>query len=249
MNNAKHEFALYVLDISARLSKNPKTLLIDDTDLVRRITSILRLASGDIVTLFDEKQHAQCTIKEIHARKSILFSVHAIEPNTTIEPTVTILLPLLKREAFEDMVYACVEFGATNIQLISTEKTQRSWHGEKELQRTRKIMIAAAEQSKQFRMCAIHEPRPLSDVLKMLNQTSIKLVADPDGVPLYDALTQIKNNPSCDIVITMGPEGDFTTDEKKWLDEASFQSVQLTSTVLRSQQAGTILLGAVRSIL
>lgn len=249
MNNSKHEFALYLNALSAQLARQPKTLLVDDADLVRRIISVLRLAPGDAITLFDETQHAQCVIKEIQGKKSILLTVQSVAVNAELQPAVTVLLPLLKREAFEEMVYACVELGATAIQLVNTEKTQRSWHGQKEMQRIQKIMIAAAEQSKQFRMCEIHEPCSLSDALKPFDEGSIKLVADPDGITLYDALTNIKHAAIRSVIITMGPEGDFTTNEKKWLAEASFQSVRLTSTVLRSQQAGTVLLGAVRSII
>jgi 16S rRNA (uracil1498-N3)-methyltransferase len=248
----KHEFAVFLADLSSQISLKSEHLVINDTDVVHRIRSVLRLSSGQEFILFDGVLHAVCSILDIN-KKNISVRILSSERTIQLHPSITFLLPLLKREAFERMIYACVELGANTIQLISTEKSQRSWRSDKELERIHKIMVAAAEQSKQFAIPLLEQPCSLQEGLQVYNTQNIKLVADPAGLSLYQVLTELKqalhSDQDKDIVVTMGPEGDFSHDEKELLRSASYQSVKLTPTVLRSQQAGALLLGVIRSIL
>ncbi len=243
----KHEFAVYIPQVSS-ISKH---LSLTDADVVHRVRSVLRLSKDDEFIVFDGRQHAVCIITDI-TKKAVSVRILSCESTLILHPTITFLLPLLKREAFERMIYACVELGANVIQPISTEKSQRSWRSEKELERIHKIMIAAAEQSKQFAIPEIHQPCSLPEAIQMQQEGNIKIVADPAGLPLYQLLTEIQQNVQNkavnNIIITMGPEGDFSEVEKELLRTASYQSVRLTPTVLRSQQAGALLLGVIRSI-
>lgn len=252
MTTAKHEFAIYLTGLSSQISLKSEHLSIDDSDVVHRIRSVLRLSKGQEIVIFDGVLHAACSITDIN-KKTISVRILSCERTIHLQPSITFLLPLLKREAFERMVYACVELGANAIQLISTEKSQRSWRSDKELQRIHHIMVAAAEQSKQFAIPILHQPCSLSEAFALYNTASTKLVADPNGAPLYQILTElqqhVQSQKESDIVITMGPEGDFSDEEKKHLGSASYQSVRLTPTVLRSQQAGALLLGVIRSVI
>ena len=248
---SKHEFAVYVGTLSLQLSATSKHLLLSDPDIVHRIRSVLRLSKGEELVIFDGVQQATCSIIDI-SKKAISVDILSRENTTPLLPSITFLLPLLKKEAFERMIYACVELGATTIQPISTEKSQRSWRSEKELERVHNIMVAAAEQSKQFALPIIHQPCSLPEALELYAKQQIKIVADPTGAPLYELLTRLHQNlhpqKRESIVITMGPEGDFSDTEKELLRAASYQAVKLTPTVLRSQQAGALLLGVIRSV-
>ncbi len=250
MTHSKHEFAVYVAGLSAHLSSHAiksKQLSLSESEVVHRIRSVLRLVQDDELILFDGKQHLACAITDIN-KKTISVQILSCKATISLQPSITFLLPLLKREALERMIYACVELGANTIQLISTEKSQRSWRSEKELQRMHAIMIAAAEQSKQFAIPVMHQPCSLEEALQLHADKEVKLVADPVGLPLYEILTTLTHQKAKSIVLTMGPEGDFSDTEKEQLRSASYQAVRLTPTVLRSQQAGAILLGVVRSI-
>jgi 16S rRNA (uracil1498-N3)-methyltransferase len=243
----KHEFSVYV----AHVSSKGKTIELLDADTVHRIRSVLRLEIGDELMLFDGRQQYKCQITAIN-KKTVSLSLASTEQSAQLSPSIIVLLPLLKREAFERMLYACVELGANVVQPVITEKSQRVWRNEHDLERVRSIMIAAAEQSKQFAIPEIQPPCTLQEAVARYAD-HIKLVADPAGESLYKILTHMKGHVQAgkkgSIVITFGPEGDFTDDEKNLLKAASYQSVRLTPTVLRSQQAGALLLGVVRSII
>lgn len=250
MNNFKHDFAIYCSGLSSQISLSSKHFSITDADLVHRIRSVLRLAKNDAIILFDETMQATGTILDI-TKKTVSLDIQASNQTTPLSPSITVLLPLLKKEALERMIYSCVELGANTIQLVSTEKSQRSWRSDKELQRLHHIMIAAAEQSKQFAVPTLSQPMPLPEAVAHF-ESALKLVADPAGMPLYEILTSLHTSMQSDIhksiVITMGPEGDFSDAEKTLLRAASYQAVRLTPTVLRSQQAGALLVGIVRSL-
>jgi len=248
----KHEFAMYVAHLSSYLSPKRDYIELQDPDAVHRIRSVLRLAQDDELILFDGVQQVVCTITDMN-KKTVLVRILSNNRTVSLDPSVTFLLPLLKKEALERMIYACVELGANTIQLVITEKSQRSWRSEKELQRMQAIMVAAAEQSKQFAIPEMYPPCSLPEALQHHTKHDIKLVADPAGTPLYQVLTQVVQNmhahKKSSLVITMGPEGDFTETERELLRTASYQAVRLTPTVLRSQQAGALLLGTLRSII
>ncbi len=65
-------------------------------------------------------------------------------------PEIRWCIPLIAKEAFEDIVYNFTAMGVASIQPLVTEKVKRSWGGDRERARLDRIMIAAAEQSKQF---------------------------------------------------------------------------------------------------
>lgn len=243
----KHEFAVY----AAQVSVKDKKIELQDAHTLHRIRSVLRLAIDDELIVFDDRQHYQCRIAAI-TKKAVSLSLLSTEQSVPLSPSIIVLLPLLKREAFERMLYASLELGANIVQPIITEKSQRSWRHEQDLERARAIMIAAAEQSKQFLIPEIHAPIALEEAV-LRYEDFIKFVADPAGESLYTVLNRLKDdaqryNHTTGIVITFGPEGDFTDTEKNLLHNASYQGVRLTPTVLRAQQAGALLLGIIRSV-
>lgn len=244
---SKHEFAVYAAQVSVR----DKKIELQDADILHRIRSVLRLAVDDELIVFDDRQQYHCRITGI-SKKTVSLSLLSIEQFVHLSPSIIVLLPLLKREAFERMLYACLELGANIVQPIITEKSQRSWRHEHDFDRARAIMIAAAEQSKQFLIPEMHAPISLQEAVLSYPE-HFKLVADPAGQSLYKILTRVKDCAHAankgGIVMTFGPEGDFTDIEKNLLKNASYESVRLTPTVLRAQQAGALLLGVIRSVI
>ncbi|MFT6765482.1 MAG: RsmE family RNA methyltransferase [Alteromonas naphthalenivorans] len=239
MKDNKHEFALYYPELS--LQKQKKEFSITDQPLIQRIVSVLRLKQGDILTLFDQRIHVQGKLGAC-SKKSCSLLVENWHENIHIEPGITVLLPLLKRDAIELAIYSCVALGATTIQLVHTEKT-RKWQGDKELDRLIRIIIAAAEQSKHFIFPTINMPIDLVSALEKYQQIPYKLFAEPNGKKLLKVLEQCDSKQ--EFVLLVGPEGDLTSSEKELLSK-EFVSCRLTPTILKSEQALALLLGTVR---
>jgi len=235
-----HEFALYVKNLVTLPIAVAQTTVITDEQFVHRVKRILRLESGDHLTLFDDQHHSLAKLSTISEKKIELF-LKPSQPNSILQPALIVQLALLRREALDEAVAALVAVGVTDIQLVLSTKVQRAWGGVREYERLQRCMIAAAEQSKCFAFARLHEPISLSEVFSKNNGGDF-LMCDAQG-------SVLKNDLKTDepVTILIGPEGDFTESEKKLISDHNYQSWRLTPTVLRSEQAAALAAGIIRS--
>lgn len=244
----KHEFAVYWDKIESliHLPQNASVCL-RDTDLLYRLTTVLRREPGQTFILFNRDHHVLLRLERRESKDMQCSVVEIATKNPVLKPLITLVLPLLKKEALEQALYAAVELGAHDVQLVLTEKVQRTWGGQKEMDRLERIMIAAAEQSKHFSFPLIHEPQPLSDVFDKLAQPI--LFFDQRGRPAYDVVSDLRAQQPQYLTLIVGPEGDLTDAEKESLARHGVVMCALTPTVLRAVQAVNVGLGLVRSML
>lgn len=230
----QHQFALY--SPGKPFTVGPCGIV--DAALVHRIVHVLRLKNDDTIILFTQQEHALFTITTI-SKKEITGIIKKVTPNERYSPSITLLLPLLKKEALEQAIYGAVEAGVTVIQLIITEKVQRSWGGNQELERFERIIVAAAEQSKCFSFATISGPIALEKALQEHNGKKI-LYADPAGNPIAKITEPV--------VLLVGPEGGLTEQEVLLLKKQQRQAISLGPTILRAQQAAITFVSLVRSL-
>ena len=235
MHTTKHEFALFWQGKkSLKESSAQGSCIIDDPTLYHRIVTVLRLKKDDEITLFDRFIHCKVkiiTLEKKHIQTTVLHAAH----HESIKPSLTFLLPLLKREALHDAIYSLTEVGCTTIQLITTKKIHGSLSGEKEFEKLQKILIAAAEQSKNFNFPEILKPISLEGALKICEQQAPtkKIFFDPNGISCNQFFTTLETNDAntAHYFLLMGPEGDLTQEEKEVVRAADFISVKLTHTI------------------
>lgn len=247
-NNQVHEFALYIPNLSQLIAhiKN-NVLVLVDKNLVQRMINILRFTVEDTCILFDTKQHCKVSIVKIQKKKSVTVHILMQQQNKPLRPEVTFLLPVLKRDALEQSVYALAELGVNRIQLVHTHKIRRKWGEEKEMQRLQKMIVAACELAKQFAIPMLKEPIAFEQAVEQ-NKNAYKLFADPDGTDAFEVITQIKQESPEQIVLLVGPEADLNQQEKELLQQEKFTFCALTPTVLRAVHAVTVFTGMIRSI-
>ena len=246
----RHEFAVYYSQLSAQIknvSDGQLFKVVDDT-IIGRITHVLRLRAGEQVVFFDDQISIHCAIHAA-SKKELQCTLLARHAHQVLKPAITFILPLLKKDDFETALYSLVELGATTIQLVTTEKTQRSWGTEKEFDRCQRVMIAAAEQSKNFALPALLAPISLKNYLAQMAALAVpKIYFDPQGVLAIELLTALASKKPAHCMLLVGPEGDLTAIEKDALRTQGFEFCQLTPTVLRSVQAVAVGLGMMRSL-
>lgn len=222
-----------------------KTLIVHNKDFVFRITTILRLHTGEDFILFDHDHHLTCKITEI-TKKHIQCIVQNNNKNKRHLPEIRCIIPLLKREALATVVDSLTQLGATTIQLTTTQKTHHTHLTEKELDRLQRVIIAAAEQSKNYNFPLLQKPEPLTAL--PFDPSDPAIFCDPQGKNCAKILAELKSMQPKNITIIIGPEGDLTAHEKDFLNEKKVFSIRLTPTILRSEIAATLALGILRSI-
>ena len=253
--NARHHFSLYCENLSPLISglKVGDKLEVKDLNLRKRVVDILRLKAGENFLLFDDVCNVfLALLKDSFERKKLLAaSVLQINKNILIKPEIILCPSLVKRIFFEDIVYFAAQMGASRICPLLTEKVNKSWLDTKAIERLKKIMISACEQSRNFVIPNLCSPVKLQAFLSSegVVESKIKKICFHDtGDSLFGLLKDLHEKRYEKIYLLFGPEGDFTKEELQALQKQKIQFSVLTPTILRSVDAVAVGLGAVRSV-
>jgi 16S rRNA (uracil1498-N3)-methyltransferase len=238
----KHEFAIYFTGLLKNYELH-QVIILSDKDLCHRIINILRMQTNEQIVLFNNEQNILVEIIAI-TKKEIKVKILHKDLNKELVPKITMLVSVLKREAFEQAIYYCVELGANVIQPIITEKVHfKNWDRE----RLERIIIAAAEQSKNFNIPELQEPKKLPEFLNKIENLTCeptKIFFDAQGQNFTEIMGKFVKPQ--ELILLVGPEGDLTPQEKESLQKAQFQFCKLTPTILRAQTAVSLALGMFR---
>ena len=249
MHKVEHEFAIHIPNLSEIALKAGKAnkIVLKDKNLTHRLFSVLRFSDGDELVFFDNSKHAHVKIISWHKNGEIVLDILHVKDNITLTPTVTWLLPILKRTALEEALHSLCEVGINQIQLVITEKSQHSNLDAKHLERLNSIIISAAEQSKNFNYPEILAPIKLVDIEKkdFVLKDQKKIYFDPLGKSCLELLSN-KGDKQGNLIAMCGPEADLTDSEKEFLKTMGFEFFALTKTVLRASQAVSIASGLLR---
>ncbi|HBL98046.1 TPA: hypothetical protein DDZ86_00185 [Candidatus Dependentiae bacterium] len=246
--NSAHEFALLWVHLPPKVAANTIVHLKDD-ELIHRIRGVLRLEVGDAMLLFNDECNARVVIESIEKRQ-ISVRLLSFEAHPTFLPEIHWFVPPLERSAFEEVLTDLCVMGATSITPLLTKKSRHKVTVDPE--RATRIMVAAAEQSKQFRIPLLKAPISFDDMVQELNKkresvNELTFFCDPDGRSALDQMNQLAAVPPEVIRCIVGPEGDLTDSERVLLHAAGVKNVSLTPTVLRAETAVTVFMGLLRS--
>ncbi len=226
------------------------SITILDNDLWHRIFNVLHLKEGEACILFNAPLVVHLDLERSQKKGFISGKITDIRTTEQQQPLIHLFQGLLKREAMEDCAYVAAQMGVSTMTAIITSKVHRSKFDAKDKERVEKIMIAACEQSKQFVKPTIQETCSLQDALKNLihQKNSYNFFCDPDGASFFDCLQKVTSSSHDSVNIFVGPEGGFTSSERELLITNNVAPHALTKSILRSQEAVTVCLGAIRSV-
>lgn len=182
---------------------------------------------ADLVELSKTRGVARLVAPLLEDREPAI-SIHAWIPITTQLSLVDDLLPPL------------VELGVTLIQPVVYARSE--YDGKKtagRMERWRRIVVTACEQSHRSRIPELKEPLPFEALLKV--DTPQKWIA-------YEMQTGVQNPQLCreTIAFTSGPEGGITDDEFLALQQAGWVPLSLGKSILRAVTAPVAVLGAIQ---
>ena len=178
---------------------------------------------GDFLTVEIINAHKQTCVVRVIDKKNLPKS----------EKKIAIAISLLKNaNRFEWFLEKATELGITEIIPIISKRTEKQNF---KFERMNAIVIAAMLQSQQCYLPILHEPIIFE---KFINKDSseTKLIAHC----LEDEKQFIKNFKTNDIVILIGPEGDFTNEEIELALKNNYKPVTLGNTRLRTETAGVV---------
>ena len=214
-------------------------------DEARHCRQVLRVRVGDEAVLFDgQGRSVRAVVREFRGREVLLDPVG--ERRETVprsHPRIHLAPALLKGRATEIVLQKATEIGVDRITPLLAERTivRLRVDDEREAARRRekwhRTVLEAAKQCGIDRLPEISDPAPASEFLQTPVETSLPLIAslDGDSLPLRRCLEEAGEFE--EVLLVVGPEGDFTSGEYQLAREAGWRGLDLGPNVLRADTA------------
>lgn len=149
---------------------------------------------------------------------------------------LTLFLSIFKFDRMEWAIEKCTELGVSRIVPLIARRTDSHLASAslKRIDRWRRIVTQAAEQSRRTTPPEIRDPVKLGDVLEHTGTLRIVLSEAENQVHLRELLA---GNNSGETTLAIGPEGGWTEDELHLFQKNGWTSASLGSTILRAETA------------
>lgn len=206
-------------------------------DVVRHI-NVLRLRARENIELFNGGGHSYLA-KFINLEKRAIsveiLSQQLLETESPVK--IILLMALIANDKFDLVVQKAVELGVSEIVPIITQNTQRNFSNDKvskKLEHWQKIIISASEQSFRNVLMKINDPVDFKDAVKSVSKIMHKYILSPH----HDNKSNINENiGSSEIVLCVGPEGGFVSEEVSFAIDNEFTTALLGKRIMRAETA------------
>lgn len=197
---------------------------------------VLRFKEGDVVVSVDGKGNwytgeiedadaKACSVKVTGKKEK--FGMRPFRLHLAIAPTKNI-------DRIEWMLEKCTEIGIDEITLLNTEHAERRMVKEERLE---KVIIAAMKQSLKAYLPQLNPMTDFREFVSSCRETSRFIAHCHEGdKQRLDAVY----HPGEDVVILIGPEGDFSEKEVEEAVRCGFVPVTLGTSRLRTETAGIV---------
>jgi len=148
---------------------------------------------------------------------------------------VTVAISIFKFDRMEWAIEKCTELGVARIIPVIAGRTEKhlATSAAKRVERWRRLVSQASEQSRQVSVPEVDDPVKLGDVLRLETRARIVLSETERDVRLKDAIPA----GSDPVVLAFGPEGGWKNDELAAFGQAGWISASLGPTILRVETA------------
>ena len=234
---------MYRLIIPAEQIKQEQITL--DAKQLHYLLRVVRLGNGDRFFALDGV--GNCWLAEINQNAAKIIA--AVEIKTELPVSLSLITALPKGSGYEQILRCCTELGVSNFMPIISDRTILKPKTNK-VERWRKIVIEAAEQSERQIVPNILEPVKFPQAIAETSGIANKYICVARG-DLPTLWTGICNQvPSeSEIIIATGCEGGWTENEVAQAIAQGFQPVSLGKRILRAVTAPIVVSSLVAAYL
>jgi len=223
----------------------------------------MRKREGDAIHFTDgEGVIYEGVIQEIERRTATVHILHRLEAVPS-EYQVTVCVSLTKNiKRIEWALEKITEMGISRITPLICHRSERTTFNR---DRLTKILISAMKQSQQSFLPVLDDPKTFKDLIAIFNDkhNDLSKVNYPidksnnsdNAIHKYiahksDASISLKDNYArrSDVVILIGPEGDFTAEELDLAGKANFTPLSLGHNRLRTETAAVVAVASVHAM-
>jgi len=220
------------------------TFRISDKATIHKIKDVLRLKQSEYIYLFDGcgkeySYHIQkVTKKSILVKKDKL--LRQSQPRLK---KINLAFPLEREERVDFILQKATELGVWKFIPFTCQRSIQTKPSVNKLNRWKRIVIEASRQSQRLWVPEIEDPLSLKDVSK--EAFDLKLVGKLSGRRLTKKFDKkIKN-----VLVIIGPVGDFSEAEYEKLETQGFYPIELSENLLRTETAAIFAVGLINNLL
>lgn len=216
-------------------------IAISDKSQLHHLKDVLRIKLKDDVVVFDDKGNEYYAfVEELLPQNLTLKVKEKIKCNPKSEnPKITIACAIPKDSRMDEIIDKLTQLGVDEIIPLETERVIAKLNAHKKALREarwKKIGLSASQQSQRNTLPVIDPIKNIKDLLSQVDGYDLKLMPTLTGerqtLREVFAKTQAKN-----ILVLIGPEGDFSPFEINSAKKAGFILVSLGKLTLRVETA------------
>jgi 16S rRNA (uracil1498-N3)-methyltransferase len=207
-------------------------------DESKHIAKVLRLTKGDKINITDGKGNLY--VSEIVAADIKQCKVRVISKETEVDKRSfyvhIAIAPTKNIKRFEWFLEKCTEIGIDEITPLNCRFSERKHIRNDRLNR---VISSAMKQSVKMYHPVLNE---MTNFQEFLNSDAANIENKYIAICDEEPKEHLKNayNTGKDVVIIIGPEGDFSEEEKDKAKKNDFQSVTISASRLRTETAGVV---------
>lgn len=224
-----------------------------EPEIFYQLTKVLRVKPGDTVVILPAISSAPFyefvyTVQDVQKKNILLAFERQLENMNELNFRLCLILCLPnKPEKLEFILQKAVELGVQKVILVQGEFSQFK-HSVRE-ERLQKILMEASEQSERARVPELAIEGKFKDFLESVSsqERSLIWVAMERSSHTNDSTKKQKSlqEVSGDTSVLIGPEGGFSNDEKKFIDDLGLKTFSLGRRILRMETAAIVSLGLI----
>ncbi len=209
-----------------------------------QMKKVLRLRNGNEVVVFDGGGvDYQVRLEVVETKTSLGTVLSANDSHNEPGIFITLYQALIRSERYEYALQKGVETGISRFVPFTSERTEVSNPSHSRMDRWRRIIKEAAEQSGRSVVPQLSDPILFPNMIRNLNPVALIPWEEEKNQSIRQILSKLRQDPGLDVTyidLIIGPVGGFTSQEV--LDAADYgaTSVSLGKRILRSETAGIV---------
>lgn len=207
---------------------------------------VLRMKEGDVIEVVDGTGNAfVCEICDAHPKHTGVLILEKRREEKHWSPQITLAVaPTKNIDRIEWMLEKCVEIGVDRIVFLKCKRSERK---DVKPERLNKIIVSAMKQSMKAKLPSFDGMVAFKDFVSDGTLSGVKVMGYCSDQ--YDRKELVKEySAGDDIVIMIGPEGDFTPEEVELAVNNGFIPCTFGNTRLRTETAAIFALSAVHTM-
>ena len=213
------------------------------SEIAYQCRHVLRYKDQQLIQLIDPTKVIG-TARLSFFEKDVFAQIESIERIEETDVQITLIQALIKKDKWEFVLQKSTECGVYQVVPLILQRNVVKW-ADKEISskliRDQKILKEAAEQSERVSIPSLHSPIKIKDLIHF--KSDMNFVAYED-----ENQNQLKHNlkPMKSYSIIIGPEGGFSEEEIKAINDLGFKSVGLGPRILRAETASIIAINTIQ---